>query len=186
MFPRDAIFGVAPAPAALEAGSTQCNNPLAKQNGTEATAPERLPVGRTDAPHNPVAVRRTDRTRRRLGLRAKCLAAQPGPVRAGRPARPHRDPSDRACDGRGARQGRQLQKLPFAVPDLHHDERLGDGQRSLPRRYRHLQQHDLHRPPRFACRRRSSPERRSISLPPPISSRSCPTSTLASSRPRTS
>ena len=43
------------------------------------------------------------------------------------------------------RQGRQLQEPAFAVSDLHHGERLGDGDRPLSRRYRRLQQHDLYR-----------------------------------------
>ena len=103
--------------------------------------------GESDAPHNPVAVRRTDRACRWLGVGAKRHPAQPDPVRPGRPARAHRDAADRACDGRPARQGRQFQELALAVSDLHHGERLGDGQRPLPRRYRHLQQHHLHRPP---------------------------------------
>ncbi len=53
-------------------------------------------------------------------------------------------PETGARDGRGPRQGRQLQEFAFAVPDLHHRERVGDGDRSLSRRHRRLLQHDLH------------------------------------------
>ena len=79
------------------------------------------------------------------GVGAKRHPAQPDPVRAGRPARAHRDAADRTRHGRGPRQGRQFQEFAFAVSDLHHGQRLGDGERPLPRRYRHLQQHDLYR-----------------------------------------
>ena len=67
------------------------------------------------------------------------------PVRAGRVARTDRDTRDGAGDGRGPRQGRQFQELALAVSDLHHRQRLGDGDRPLSRRYRRLLQHDLYR-----------------------------------------
>ena len=57
------------------------------------------------------------------GVGAKRQPAQPDPVRAGRPARAHRDAADRACDGRAARQGRQFQEFALAVSDLHHRQR---------------------------------------------------------------
>ena len=101
--------------------------------------------GEGDASHNRVAVRWSRCVDRQRSVGAKRHASQPHPVRAGRFARAHRDAADRARDGGSSRQGRQLQELAFAVSDLHHGERFGHGERPLPRRYRHLQQHDLYR-----------------------------------------
>ena len=65
------------------------------------------------------------------------------------------DPGTRAGDGGGARRaGRQFPQSPFALPDLHHGQRLGDGDRPLPRRHRRFQQHDLCRHPGRGGRRR--------------------------------
>ena len=81
-------------------------------------------------------------------------------------------PGDRPRNGRDPRQGRQFQELAFAVPDLHHGQRLGDVDRPLSRRYRRVLQHDLdqlhlgarrrHRGPLHRERRRARRHRRAF------------------------
>ena len=50
-------------------------------------------------------------------------------------------------DGGAGARGRDAAQRPLAVPDLHHRQCLGDGDRPLSRRHRRLQQHDLYRLP---------------------------------------
>ena len=99
-------------------------------------------------------------------------AAQRRAVRGRRPAPRHGERQDRARNQRPDGARRALHQHALAVPDLHHGQRLGHGDRPSPGRHRRVQQHhrcrlsgaERRRQPHALHRERPDPGRRRRSL----------------------